>query len=256
MRLRALPALTMTTELVLGIDGCRYGWIVASSQNDQLPTFSIHRHLKHLEERFGTWELALIDMPIGLPTTSSRLCDREARKRLGRSRSSSVFPVPCRAAMSVCDYETACLVNRQHLGVALSKQTWHILPKIRELDEWIRSTRAEPVRECHPELAFWALNGHKPLSHGKKSVAGQAERLDLLARRWPDIGPAVAEGQANWPKSWAALDDMLDAAILALTGTAGTAGLVSIPAKAERDDWGLPMEIVHATHPFSATERP
>ena len=36
------------------------------------------------------------------------------------------------------------------------------------------------VREVHPEVSFWAMNGHAPLPAGKKTLEGMLARMDAL----------------------------------------------------------------------------
>ncbi|CAO4194102.1 hypothetical protein LFADAHJC_LOCUS2454 [Methylorubrum extorquens] len=40
--------------------------------------------------------------------------------------------------------------------------------------------RQRLVREVHPEVSFWAMNGRKPLPAGKKTLEGMVARMDVL----------------------------------------------------------------------------
>jgi predicted RNase H-like nuclease len=77
--------------------------------------------------------------------------------------------------LDAADYREACAINRLHLGTALSKQSWNLLPKIRELDAWLRQHPPGPCREAHPELVYQALNRGVPLAGGKHTVIGLME---------------------------------------------------------------------------------
>jgi predicted RNase H-like nuclease len=92
---------------------------------------------------------------------------------------SSVFPAPVRSALTADSWADACALSRTSAlrGKAISKQTFAILPKIREIDTLLQ-TRTElraVVREVHPEVSFAELVG-KPMIYRKSSVAGREER--------------------------------------------------------------------------------
>jgi predicted RNase H-like nuclease len=120
---------------VAGIDGCRAGWIafkvelltlITSVELIDLPVT--------LRNRPDGLACIAIDIPIGL-LDGSRACDIAARKLLGQPRGSSVFPVPCRAAIHATNYDDATAVNKQRTGKKLSVWTWGIVPKIKEVDD-------------------------------------------------------------------------------------------------------------------------
>ena len=63
-------------------------------------------------------------------------------------------------------------------GKGISKQAFAIAPKIAEVDEVMRDRvggAGPAVREVHPELLFWALNGRKAMESSKKSRQGRDE---------------------------------------------------------------------------------
>ena len=130
-----------------------------------------------------------VDIPIGLPDgPEGRRCDTEARGRLRAPRASSVFPVPVRTALFAATYEEASRVNREASGKGLTRQTFAILRKIREVDQLLgRSEKARRiVREIHPEICFWALAGGSPMGHSKKKGAG-FDRKACVAEGLPPI---------------------------------------------------------------------
>lgn len=84
----------------IGIDGCKIGWFYTAldqSQQWEVGTFS---NIKDLWKAYNDATLILIDIPTGLPFKKSRACDIEARKLLGMGKTSTVFPPPCREALS------------------------------------------------------------------------------------------------------------------------------------------------------------
>ena len=57
----------------------------------------------------------------------------------------------------------------------MSVQAWAIVPKIVEVDGFLRAdpARAAVVREVHPEGSFFFLNGGRPMSWPKRKAEGQ-----------------------------------------------------------------------------------
>jgi len=226
-----------------GIDGARAGWVVASGGRSH-PGLALVRDLAAIADEIAR-RGALVDIPVGLPggEHATRTCDRQARRLLGPRRS-SVFPAPSRTALAASDWAEANVTNRSATGRGLPRQSWGLVPKIREVDGLLFGDRRMPgrLRESHPELAFAWLNGGAPMSESKKNPAGRARRWASLEAVWAGVEAHAVEWVAR--HSGAALDDVADAlALLAL----GDAGAVPLPASAERDDAGLRMEIL--VHP-------
>lgn len=117
---------------------------------------------------------AAVDMPIGLPERvgiGGRAAEQAVRPGLG-PRQSSVFSVPSRKAVYAEDYQEAC---RRALETSdpprkVSRQTFHLFPKIREVDGFLLADAGwrERLVECHPEVAFRVLNGGVPMALPKK----------------------------------------------------------------------------------------
>ena len=194
----------------------------------------------------------LIDMPIGLHDAdgAARGCDQLARALLGPRRA-SVFNAPLRAVLGQSDYATANRCSRQLGGRGLSRQTFNIMARIAELDAMLqRHTAARAVlREAHPEVCFWGLNGGRPMAANKKTAAGFAERLAVLCAHWPAAEGAVNAALADLPRSRVARDDVVDALALALVATRPAAQLRTLPATPPTDNHGLPMEMVYWVRP-------
>ncbi len=115
-----------------GIDGCRGGW-VAAVLGDRLELI-FSETLEEMRELVTSSTLTLIDMPMGLKSEGEgeRVYDVEARKFLKR-RKMSIFPVPCRQAVYSESYSNANEINRKILGKGLSKQSYNLFSKIREV---------------------------------------------------------------------------------------------------------------------------
>jgi predicted RNase H-like nuclease len=207
----------------------------------------VFENISGLWERCGGAALLLIDIPIGLPDKGplERACDREARHVLGRRRS-SVFRVPCRAATQARSYEQAKQADKDRTGKKLSIQVWRIVPKIRDVDEFLAGNgwARGRIRETHPELCFWALNGGRAMAFNKKTEQGFQERMDVLRRVCQETEQIVSYAMTKF-EGKVRRDDILDALGAAVTAFSGKDKLRSIPEKPQQDSRGLPMEMVY-----------
>jgi len=234
-----------------GVDGCRSGWIAALVRPAGAETRV--RIVPRFADVLAAPEapaFVAVDIPIGLPDRigpDGRGPEGAIRPLLG-ARQSSVFSVPPRAAVHAADFGAACTaaLAASEPPRKVSKQLFMIAPKICEVDALLRADAAcvGRVREVHPELAFWRLNGDRALDQPKK-VKGVCYEPGLALRR----GLLVAAGlpasvvMSNPPKGSGA-DDLLDAlacASIARRLHAGTAR--PFPDPPRRDSFGLPVAI-------------
>jgi predicted RNase H-like nuclease len=231
----------------VGVDGCKAGWIAIALDEAGEWSHLLARRIAEVMARYRD-ATVLVDIPIGRRETErgERRCDLEARALLGPRRS-SVFPAPCRAALGLTTYRAASAENHRRTGRRLSRQSYNIAPRILDVEEYLRQSWASGpvIREMHPEVCFWALAG-RPMAHAKRTPEGAAERLAVLARHLPSTPAVVAEVAAAHPRSALQRDDVLDALVGAVTARLGRANLRTLPETPERDDRGLPMEIVYA----------
>src|SRR5262249_11127814 len=117
-----------------GVDGCRGGWIVAKSDaNLRDLSFARANDLRSLFDAAGSRAVIAIDIHLGLQVDEPRVCDSHARQILGLRRS-SVFSLPARPVLTATNYPAALRLNRQVLGVGISKQAFYIMRKIGEVD--------------------------------------------------------------------------------------------------------------------------
>jgi len=234
--------------MFIGVDGCPAGWLAVAFPKLGEPSLAVYPDANALWRAHSGAEVTCIDVPIGLRDKGDRerVCDLEARRLLGE-RTSSVFPAPCRDAVSAKSYKQACDINEQRTGRRLSKQTWAIVPKIREVDELLlRDDEAKArIREVHPEVCFWALAGGRPMSYHKSTEQGYLERANMLEFVHPGAYDIIARGLADFPRSRVARDDILDALSAAITALVGPNGLATIPETPETDAKNLPMQMVY-----------
>ncbi|MGD8346857.1 MAG: DUF429 domain-containing protein [Lysobacterales bacterium] len=230
----------------IGIDGCPAGWFYVAIDAEDDFSFGVLAEFGELAPLLKKAERVLVDMPIGLPSeqTPLRACEGLARNVLGKRRF-SVFSVPARSVLTVSTYEEANEKNRRVLGVGLSRQSWNILPKIRQLDDFLRGNPDSRIHEMHPEVAFWALNGKTPMQHSKRRQAGLDERLVLLQRHYSKSAECFENARLAFLKREVASDDIVDAMVGAVTAVQGPK-LRSFPAEPPTDSEGLEMKMVYA----------
>jgi predicted RNase H-like nuclease len=104
----------------------------------------------------------------------------------------------------------------------------------------------EMVREVHPELCFWALNGGQTMRYRKKCAEGFAERMDVLRKVLPEAETLCEKALTEFPRRDLARDDIPDALIALATAVAPLGMQLTVPSNPERDARGLPMQMVYA----------
>ena len=203
----------------IGVDGCPAGWIAVSRIGDGEPQLAIHASFAGLLAASGDAVIA-IDMPIGLPdfiSQGGRGPEQAVRPLLG-ARQSSVFSIPSRRAVYCEDYREGCTaaLATSDPPRKISKQAFFLFGKIRQIDAVLTPQLQLRVRETHPELAFWRMNGGRALASAKKikgrlNPQGFEERCALLERH----GCGAQFLRARPPRG-AASDDLLDACACAV----------------------------------------
>jgi pyridoxal kinase len=117
---------------VMGLDGCRGGWAAVMVDLNGLE--APQRALFETFDAALSWgaQVHAVDMPIGFEDQSSgaggRVCEREARTRLG-ARRSSIFASPLRPALAATSHDQASALNRAAGGPGLSRQSFISSPK-------------------------------------------------------------------------------------------------------------------------------
>ena len=221
---------------IFGIDGAPQGWSVAYRQKDGKVNLTLVRNLNEFMERFPEATHIAIDMIIGLPDKAykgGRTAEKEARKLLS-PRGSVVFSSPCRDAVYADNYQEALTINRRSSSdhVGLSKQSFNISSKIKEVDLFIRTHTGVHSRiyETHPELSFWEMNQKTPL-YSKHSKEGREQRVALLKE------------SKLLPNMKLTKDDLDALACLWSAIRIQKKQANSIPYKVPRDRLSLPMKI-------------
>ena len=146
---------------VLGVDGCRTGWVGAllrATTYDVLVAADIASLVASARRAAPDLAVVAVDIPIGLPDATSRDIDVLARRRLPAGRKSSVFPTPSRAATEESTYAEANAANKRALGKGLSRQAFGILPKIVDVDAYVRGAPGLRILEAYLEVSFAELD--------------------------------------------------------------------------------------------------
>jgi predicted RNase H-like nuclease len=232
--------------IAIGIDGCKRGWFYFCC-DDGVWSFGAEESIADILSAVPGDAQVLVDIPIGLKERgkTERACDLEARDMLRPKRHSSVYPAPCRQALNMDGYDSASDKNEKVTGRKLSRQTWGLVPRIREVDELMRSYSQAKyvVREAHPELAFLGLAGG-PMAHNKQSREGFAERMTILQLFEPEAKSLIAMAFLTHGEFDAARHDLVDAFVLALCARRAER-LQTIPENPPTDPKGIPMQMVY-----------
>jgi predicted RNase H-like nuclease len=219
---------------VLGVDGWRGAWVGARLDGRAVELLALPDAAAVLA--VPDVEVVGIDMPIGLSDDGVRLCDVEARRRLGRA-GSSVFPTPVRAVLATDVYAEARALSRAATDPprAPSAQSFQLVRAIRSLDDALGDPPTDRVVEVHPELAFRALD---PAVRDPKGTArGMAQRLAAL-RTVMDVDAALLDAPPRVPAV-----DALDACAAAWSARRIADGTAECVGDAATDARSRPMRI-------------
>lgn len=233
----------------VGIDGCKGGWIVAVICGGELRLYKFASFIEIIEEQLAKLPLdaCLVDMVIGLQGNDEQIRpDKMARKILSGRRGgpSTVFSAPCRKAVYGETKEERLQANVEVLHKKFSSQTDAIIPKIREVDEFLQAAPQykNKIQESHPEVCFAKLNG-QVLSSSKHDKKGIQERVAVIASYLPEVTDHWVAEMARQMRC--NKDDITDSVCLAIVANMLAQGKTdTIPAKPMTDDTGLFMQMV------------
>lgn len=139
----------------VGIDGCKGGWVTVSISNTGFE-IDIIGDIGEIFLNHNGCDCVLVDMPIGLPQSTDDVRPDAAVRTILKGKASSIFSTPCRQAVFAKTYGEANEINRQVLGKGLSKQSYAICGKIKEIDEYLCNNPQYKNRllESHPETVL------------------------------------------------------------------------------------------------------
>ena len=183
---------------VIGIDGCKAGWIIAKTLEDKSISFQIIKNLNDDYLKESNVSLIGIDIPLRLSSTGKRLAEIEARVLL-KNRACTIFSPPTLNALTAKNYIDACKINFKECGKKISKQSWNLFPKIKEAQEFLenKSIIELGVFEVHPELSFMAMNDMNLIRASKKTVIGREIRIKLIQKFFPKFSFVARERRST-----------------------------------------------------------
>ncbi len=115
--------------LVLGIDGCRDGWLVVALRGGTFHSANFSPTVAEALQAHRAARVVAIDIPIGTEAKRFRSVDAEARKRLGL-RGSTIFETPPLEVLRQPDFASAVSLCRKLTGKGLSQQSYALRTKI------------------------------------------------------------------------------------------------------------------------------
>jgi predicted RNase H-like nuclease len=194
---------------VIGIDGCKAGWIIAKTLEDKSISFQIIKNLNDDYLKESNVSLIGIDIPLRLSSSGKRLAEIEARVLL-KNRACTIFSPPTLNALTAKNYIDACKINFKECGKKISKQSWNLFPKIKEAQEFLenKSIIELGVFEVHPELSFMAMNDMNLIRASKKTVIGREIRIKLIQKFFPKF--SFESVRNKYKKNQVLDDDILD----------------------------------------------
>lgn len=234
----------------VGVDWAAKGWFVAAVGTDDRWLCDLHPSIWSVWHAYRDAALILVDIPIGLPDPDGarRRCDEQAKALLG-SRHPSVFYAPVRPAVYEHSLPAAKAIN-ERAGYSIQNQAWSIVPRIREVDEFLdaRPGARDRYRETHPEVCFQALNG-APLRESPQTDAGIDERRRILWEAAPDTVEPYRDAVETFtlPRYAPMVTDpshILDAFVTAVSARRED-DLAILPPAPPTDARGLPMGIAY-----------
>lgn len=245
----------------VGVDWASRGWLVVATDGDDW-TARMHPSIHSVWYTHADAKTILVDIPIGLPESERRGCDRGAKEFLGSGRARSVFWTPCRKAVEADTYEDAKRANIDARGDSLSSQAWGMSPRIQEVDRFLRDTTEaqNTIVESHPEVCFRAFAERNLSSkHVSDGLHARRELLEEIDESVEGVYESLVDDHIESPPQWARRignsnrDDLLDAMALALTAKVGENNFKRILDSAEanvesipKDRENVPMQIVYA----------
>ena len=204
----------MSGTLVVGIDGCRKGWIAVATREGRFEAARVYPDVQRLVEAWSDAAVFAIDMPLSFPESYPRRTETAVREYLERG-APSLFPTMPRKVLVETTYEKAVGKARSTTGKGITRQAYALRKKMFEVESLLSETRDRRFFEVHPEVSFRVLAAEvgAVVDAPKRSWNGHLQRLETLRRGGVVVPAEPIEGLGG-----AGTDDVLDAAVTAWTG--------------------------------------
>lgn len=233
---------------VVGIDRCKIGWLAVYLNGSRMEA-QVFETIEQVLITYSECRYYFIDIPIGLPRNISEANKRpepDARKLL-KGRASTVFNAPALNTLSAKTYEIANEWNRRDLGKGLSKQSFYLIPPIKEVHEFLirEPTWQTRLFEAHPEVCFKVMGKREP-DYSKHTEAGALERRIILK----EININHMETFEQLLRSSTELQryqiDLTDALCLAIAAEQSNIhGMATLPVETVKNKAGQYMQMVY-----------
>ena len=227
----------------IGVDGCKGGWI-ATIQDKGTLRIEKYKSIDELVRANDDYDELLIDMAIGLQSSIDDVRPDNAARALIPGRTSTIFSVPARQAVYADTKKEIREANKKALGKDLPAQAIAIIPKMRELDEFLQDNpiHKNRIKESHPEVCFSRLNGSVVMSR-KADHEGIVERVRIIKDYFPNITEEFVFQEAK--KFQCNADDIVDSIVLSITANLAVQGKSDvIPEKVQEGATGLRMQMI------------
>ena len=223
---------------MIGIDGCKLGYMTAMISDQRLNVHVAH-DLSTLKHRS---ELILIDVPIGCPCSSYDIRPEPFVRMKVKPRTSSVFNVPALDVLNAKDYDDANRINKMVMNKGLSRQSYSLVPMIKEVNEFVLKYPHVNIHESFPELIFAQLKG-QGCEFSKHTPLGFSERYNLIIHHFPWIEKDFNTSLNAFNESLRR--DVIDAVVLACAAFhIDHHGYQTIPGKPHRNCQGIEMKMM------------
>ena len=220
---------------MLGVDGCRGGWVFFRLVNGKFESARFYREFaRGVDDSHDAVKIG-VDIPIGYPhpPATQRLADCQAHAMVG-PRWRSVFPTPHPDLLEQ-PWEVARQMSCDRFGRGLSKQSYDLKKKIIQVAAVVAVDNR--VYEVHPEVSFVELAGQH-LEYSKQTWNGHNVRRALLANHGIKIPNVLDDAKT------VGADDILDAAAAAWSARRIAEGqATSLPDPPECDGAGRRVAI-------------
>jgi predicted RNase H-like nuclease len=175
---------------IFGIDGCKFGWVVAEERVKGDLSIRLIKDLNDLESISSQKSIAGIDIPLAIHEKGFRMADAEARTLL-KSRSSTIFSAPALETLHSDNYTAACEINESVCGKKISKQSWFLFSKIKEArkifckpNKKIKLYEGFKVRYKLVKKLFPKFDFEKIRASFKRCDVADDDILDAIAVLW------------------------------------------------------------------------
>lgn len=207
----------MTDEKIAGVDGCPGGWILVTRRNTELPVAKLCKSFREVISETRDCKSVMVDIPMNLNEGRFRVVDAKAKEILKKiGRGSSVFMAPVKEAIekpviyaSNEDYNRISSINEKYTGKKISRQTFCLINKIREVN--CGDPLPDTIHEFHPELVWSRFVNDKKFP-SKKKQDGENRRLKILEEALnvscEELNRIIKQAG---PKSKVHRDDVIDA---------------------------------------------